>query len=343
MATRALRVAFVGFGNVGRRFAELLPGPYAQVLEEAGVRLRITGVATGSHGIAISARGLAPERLLRALKDGGLAPLHRDGRRPATTLAFVKRVPADVLVEISTLDPHRGEPATTHVRLALRRGLHVVTANKGPVAFAHRALTRLAAQNGVRFLHEGVVMDGTPIFNLVERCLLGVGARGFRGVLNSTTTRILSRMEDGMSARAALREAQEAGVAERDPSHDLEGWDAAVKGCAIANAVLGADVTPAHVRRQGITGITLRDVRAARKAGTRLRLVVRGRRQGSRVIVTVAPERIPDGDLLASEGADGILVLETEQMGEIGIWEGPLGVTQTAYALLADLVEIARA
>jgi homoserine dehydrogenase len=343
MANRVLRVAFVGFGNVGRRFAELLSGPYAEVLEEAGVRLRITGVATGRHGTAIAERGLAPERVLRALREGGLAPLHRDGRPPATTVAFVKRVPADVLVEISTLDPHHGEPATTHVRLALRRGLHVVTANKGPVAFAHRALTRLAEQNGVLFLHEGVVMDGTPIFNLVDRCLPGVGVRGFRGVLNSTTTRILSRMEEGVSARVALREAQEAGVAERDPSHDLEGWDAAVKGCAIANAVLGADVTPARVRRRGITGITLREVRGARKAGTRLRLVVRGRRKGGRVLVSVGPERIPDGDLLASEGADGILVLETEQMGEIGIWEGPLGVTQTAYALLADLVRIARA
>jgi homoserine dehydrogenase len=342
MSQRPLRLAFVGFGNVGRRFAELLPGPYARVLREAGVTATITGVATGRHGIAIDERGLDPADLLRLLrKDGDLGALHVDGRRPADSAAFVRRVPADVLVEISPLDPHHGEPATTHARLALRRGLHVVTANKGPVAFARRSLARLAARRGVLFLHEGAVMDGTPIFNLVERCLPGVGVTGFRGVLNSTTTRILSRMEEGVSARAALREAQEAGVAERDPTHDLEGWDAAVKGCAIANAIMDADVTPRQVKRRGITGITLADVRAARRAGTRLRLLVRGRRRGRRVLVSVAPERIPDGDLLASTGADGILVLETEQMGEIGIWEGPLGVTQTAYALLADLVRVA--
>ncbi len=339
---RTLRIALVGFGNVGRRFAELLPGPYGRVLRASGVRPVVTGIATGRHGLAIDPRGMSPRSALRLVRAGrSLAALHR-GAPLARVADFVRRVPADVLVEITPLDPRRGEPATSHVRAALRRGLHVVTANKGPVAFARRTLLALARRRRRLFLHEGAVMDGTPIFNLHERCLPGARILGFRGVLNSTTTRILSRMEEGATFDVALREAQAAGVAEADPQNDVDGWDAAVKGCAIANALMGADLRPRAVRRRGIAGITMADVRRGRAAGERIRLVVRGRRSGRRgVRVAVAPERIPIGDLLVTPGADGILVLETDLMREIGIWEGPGGVDQTAYAILSDLVAVA--
>jgi homoserine dehydrogenase len=254
--------------------------------------------------------------------------------------AFIRRVPADVLFEITPLEPRSGEPAIGHARRALGRGLHVVTANKGPVAYARRALLALARRRGVRFLHEGAVMDGTPIFNLAERCLPGARVTGFRGLLNSTTTRILSRMERGGSAQEALREAQAAGVTEADPSHDLEGWDAAVKGCVLANALMGAEVRPPQVRRRGITAITGAQARAALRSGHRLRLIVRAVRGPKGVAVSVAPERVPVGDFLVSAGSDGALVLGTDLMGEVGIWEGAGGVDQTAYALLSDLLAV---
>ncbi|HET7295357.1 MAG TPA: homoserine dehydrogenase [Vicinamibacteria bacterium] len=339
---RTLRLALVGFGNVGRRFAELLPGPYSRVLRANGVRPVVTGIATGRHGLAIDPRGLPLARALRLVRGGrSLDALHR-GKAVPDVAGFVRRVPADVLVELSPLDPRRGEPATSHVRAALRRGLHVVTANKGPVAFARRSLVALARRRGRLFLHEGVVMDGTPVFNLCERCLPGARILGFRGVLNSTTTRILSRMEAGVSFDAALREAQAAGVAEADPRNDVDGWDAAVKGCALANALMDADVRPRDVARVGIAGVSMTDVGGAREAGERIRLVVRGRRRGRSVRVSVAPERIPIGDLLVTPGADGILVIETDLMREIGIWEGPGGVDQTAFAVLSDLAAVAR-
>jgi homoserine dehydrogenase len=218
-----------------------------------------------------------------------------------------------------------------------------VTANKGPVAFALRRLSALARRRGRRFLHEGAVMDGTPIFNLAARCLPGVRVLGFRGVLNSTTTRILSSMEAGVSAAVALREAQRLGIAEADPRNDLDGWDAAVKGCALANALMDANVRPGDVRRKGISGIGLAQVRRAARQRSRIRLLVRGRRRGRGVRIRVAPEAIPVGDLLATPGADGIVVLETDLMGEIGIWEGAGGIDQTAYALLSDLMAVIRA
>jgi homoserine dehydrogenase len=341
--SRPLRIALLGFGSAGRAFAERFPGPYARALAGLGVRASVTGIATARHGAAIDARGLPLRRCLANVRAGrSLEPLHR-GFPLSSALDFIRQVPADVLFELTPLDPRRGEPATSHVRAALRRGLHVVTANKGPVAFALRELRRLAARRGRLFLHEGVVMDGTPVFNLAERCLPGARIRGFRGLLNSTTTRILTRMEQGVPFAQALREAQAAGVAEADPRNDIDGWDAAVKGCALANALMGADLRPRQVRRRGIAGIRPAEVRGALRRGERLRLVVRGRRAGRRVSVSVAPERLPADDLLVSRGSDGALVLETDLMREVGIWEGAGGVDQTAYALLSDLVAVARA
>jgi len=337
---RDLRIALVGFGNVGRRFAELLPGPFGRVLGAAGVRPVVTGIATRRHGRAIDPRGLDLRRCLRLARDGRpLDPLH-EWPDIGSTLDFVRTVPADALVEVSPLEPRTGEPATTHVGAALRRRLHVVTANKGPVAFALGRLRALARRRGRLFLHEGAVMDGTPVFNLVGRCLPGIRIRGFRGALNSTTSHILSRMEQGASAEEALREAQALGIAEADPAHDLEGRDAAVKGCALANALMGANLKPPSVPRRGITRITAGQVQAAVRAGRRVRLVVRAWRERGRVRVRVAPERIPLGDPLAVSGADAVLILDTDLMGEIGVVEGGGNVDQTAYALLSDLMAV---
>jgi len=340
--TRDIRIALLGFGNVGRRFAEQLRGPFARALESEGARARVTGIATARHGRAIDPRGIDLAHALRAVSKGGsLAPLHR-GAPAAEVRAFIARVPADVLVEVTTLDPKTGQPATSHVRQALGRGMHVVTANKGPVAFALRSLKALARRKRRLFLHEGAVMDGTPVFNLAERCLRGARILSFRGTLNSTTNLVLSRMEEGLTASAAVKEAQALGIAEADPGNDLEGWDAAVKGCAIANGLMGVSVRPSQVRRQGVVGLTTGDARRALRAGARLRLVVRGVRQGRRVRVSVAPERIPLGDPLSGTGPDAALVLETDLMGEIGVFERGATVDQTAYALLSDLIHVVR-
>jgi homoserine dehydrogenase len=327
---------------VGRRFARHLDGAYRDVLRRAGVRVSLTGIATARHGAAIDARGLRPRACLRAVEQGSLAPLHR-GRALRSTLEFVGRVPADVLIELSALDPHRGQPAIAHVETALRRGLHVVTANKGPVAFALARLRALARRRGRRFLYESAVMDGAPVFNLVARCLPGVRVQGFRGTLNSTTGYVLSRMERGASFEAALRGARRLGIVEADARHDLDGWDAAVKGCALAAALMDARVRPGAVRPRGIRGLSAAAVRRAARAGTPIRLVVRGERQGRAVRVRVGPERLPRGDVLAGAGSDSALVLETDLMGELAVVERGGTVDQTAYGVLADLLAIAGA
>jgi homoserine dehydrogenase len=300
----------------------------------------VTGIATARHGVAIDAGGLDPTACAAAVRDGrSLTPLHR-GPAVGSSLRFIRSVPADVLIEVTPLDPRRGEPATSHARAALRRGLHVITANKGPVAFARSALRTLAERRGLQFRHEGAIMDGTPVFNLLERCLPGVEVRAFRGTLNSTSSLVLARMENGTSARAALREAQTLGIAEADPSLDLDGWDAAVKLCALANTLWGTTLRPARVKRTGIAAVTRLDVRRAAKAGARLRLVARAERGRGRVLASVGPERVRLGDPLAGDGPDAALVLSTDLAGEVGVFQRGGTVDQTAYALLADLVAI---
>jgi homoserine dehydrogenase len=341
MRPRPLRVALIGFGHVGRRLAELLRGPYGRILRRAGVAVRITAIATGRHGLAVDGRGLPVPRALALARQGRpLDTLHR-GRPVASTGELIATAPYDVLVELSPLDPFTGEPATTHVAAALRRGRHVVTTNKGPLAHAARRLRALARRQGVRFLHEGAVMDGFPVFNLAGRCLRGAEVRAFRGVLNATTTRVLSRMEAGVPFDVALAEAQAAGVAEADPTFDLDGWDSAVKACALANVLMGASLHPADVERTSAREVTAEAVARAAAEGKRWRLVVRAERDGRRVHARVAPEELPLGDLLASDDADGVLVLDTDLMGEVGLVEGSGGVDQTAYAVLSDLLEIA--
>jgi len=240
---RDIRVALVGFGNVGRRFAEQLRGPYARALKAAGARARVTGIATASHGLAIDVRGLDLGRALQlAGKGRSLDALHH-GPRVSDVRGFIERVPADVLVEITTLEPRSGQPAIDHVRQALGRGMHVVTANKGPVAFALRPLRALAVRKERLFLHEGAVMDGTPVFNLVERCLRGARIVSFRGTLNSTTNLVLSRMEEGLTASAAVTEAQRLGIAE------------AMKG-RIVYRTPGSEVAEAVAKGEAELGIT---------------------------------------------------------------------------------------
>jgi len=336
-----LRIAFVGFGSVGRRFAERLAGPYARVLRSAGVKPRITGIATARHGSAVDARGLPIGRCLAAVRAGrSLGAFHR-GAPVGSGMDFIRRVPADVLVEATPLDPRRGQPAVDHVRAALRRGLHVVTANKGPLAFAYRSLKRLAERRARRFLFESAVMDGAPVFNMVERCLPGARVIGFRGTLNSTTSLVIDRMEQGATASAAVREAQSMGIAEADPSHDLDGWDAAVKGCALARVLMGASVPIARVHRRGIRGLSAAAVRAAAREGRHFRLVTRAERVRGGVRVSVVPESLPASDPLCGAGSDSALVLETDLAGEIAVLERGGTVEQTAYGLLADLVTVA--
>jgi homoserine dehydrogenase len=331
-----LDLIFVGYGNVARRAVKLLDELRGRLPFEA----RVVAVVTGHHGG--SAPGGWPESVPQPAADGGsnahviraLAAHHEDAARDGRL----------VCVETTLLDIRAGEPATAHVMAALKGRAHVVTANKGPVSFAHRALASLAQQVNRRFLFEGAVMDGVPIFNLVRESMPGATIRAFRGVVNSTTNHVLTRLEHGATFESSLAEMQAQGIAEADPTLDVDGWDAAAKTAALMNVLMDARVTPHDIARQGIRDVSGADVRAAIARGERLRLVASADRRKGAPTGRVRLEHLPAGDPLGNlEGQQNALLFDTDVLGEVGILERTGGLTQTAYAIVSDLAAIARA
>ena len=334
-------LALVGFGHVGRRFAALLDDSRGWLQQDLRLDCRVVAIAT-RHGCLLDPSGVDAQRAAARLASG-----HTIGA-PCSAADAIRQLaasdaPLRIVIETTTLDVRDGQPAIAHVEAALDSGCHVITANKGPTAFAYRRLARRAARAGVSFLFEGAVMDGVPIFNLVRETLPGVRVDGFRGIVNTTTQHILSAIERGEPFDAALARMQAEGIAEADPSMDVDGWDAAAKTAALANVLLDADLTPHTVDRQGLDAGTADAVRRAMASGRRLRLVVSAARDAERVRASVRLAELEPGDPLATlPGTANALVLSTDLLGDIAICQMSGNLTQTAYALLSDLATVAR-
>ena len=344
-----LALALVGFGNVGRRFLRLL--------DEASERLefqwRLVAIGTRHHGSVVDGEGIDARHALATVGAGhslsrlDADPHARSGidvvRQVTDALAEEANDGRLVVVETTVLDVERGEPATAHVHASLEGLAHVVTANKGPAAFAYRDLAQLALSVNRSFLFEGAVMDGIPVFNLVRDTLPGVAIEGFRGVINTTCQFALSEMEQGASFDDAIGEMQARGIAEADPSLDVDAWDAAAKTSALANVLMGADITPHDVARMGIRGVAPADLAHAARSGRRIRLIASASWRGGRLAARVEPEVLDAGDPLACLGPlENALYLRTEVLGEVGIVQRSSSLQHTAYALLSDLTSIAR-
>jgi homoserine dehydrogenase len=341
-----MRIALllVGFGHVGRRFVQLLDElkPY---LDEHGIEPVIVGIATKTRGAVWEGTGLGAIRIAQRVAGGDVVAPASTSPTAHSLIAQLGSLSTEVrvLVETTTLEVQFAEPAISHVRAALSAGAHVITANKGPVAHEYHELATHASNVGRQFLFEGAVMDGIPIFNLVRETMPGVSIRGFRGVVNSTTNHILTAMEQGEAFDDALRRMQAAGVAEADPSLDVDGWDAAAKVAAMANVWMDARMTPKDVRREGISAAdSTRVVRAAER-GRRVKLVGRATRTMSGVDASVQLEELAADDPLGSlDGQANALELDTDILGRVVITQRDGGLEKTAYALFADLMTIAK-
>lgn len=336
-----LRLAFIGFGNVARAFARILTTRAGELFGEYGLRYKTVAIATGTHGCVTSKDEIDLSDAVSCVERRNPVT-DLPGCEPADdSLAVLNQCNADVIFETTPLDIDSGEPSITHIRTALQRGIHVITANKGPIAFAYSDLKSLAERHNAQFRFEGTVMDGTPIFNLVELCLAGARVLGFSGVLNSTTNLILTGMEAGHSFEESLAEAKRRGIAEANADYDVDGWDAAVKAVALANVLMNAGARPAGVERTGIIDVSIKDVEAAADSGKVIRLVARADRSAVGVSLVVRPELVPRESLFGSlAGTSNALVIKTDLMGEIAVVEKDPGVEQTAYALLSDLIVV---
>ena len=318
-------LALIGYGNVAKRFVELLAGKQARLESDHDLTCRVVATATRRAGAFYG------------------------GERCRDAFEVIQRLggsDADlrIVVETTTLDIRDGEPAISHMRAGIDAGCHVVTANKGPVAFAYDELSEAAARAGVRFLFEGAVMDGIPVFNLVRETLPAVDIVGFEGVVNTTTNQIITALEAGEPFADALARMQAEGIAEADPSLDVDGWDAAAKTAALANVLMQARTTPRHVRRRGLDATTAEAARQALSRGHRLKLVASARRDDTGALsLVVEPRELPREHLLAGlAGGANALILDTDILDRIAICQLSGSLTQTAYALVADIITVAR-
>ncbi|MBI3654587.1 MAG: homoserine dehydrogenase [Acidobacteria bacterium] len=335
------KLAFTGFGKVAQEFARMLLSRQALLAQTYHLDWRITGIATGSHGCVVSASGINLQEALHCMKKAQSLVQLSGTTAVADTESFVDVCDADMMFETTPLSPMDGEPAATYIRKALQRGIDVISANKGPVACAYQELQELAKQHNAQWRFEGTVMDGTPIFNLQEFCLPAVAIKSFTGVLNSTTNVILTGMEEGRTFAEGLAEAQRLGIAEANADYDLEGWDAAVKAVALANVLMNANRHPREVQPQGIGGLSLADFAKARQQGKTYRLLASATLGDTGVHIEVAPQAVALDSWFANiKGTSSALVIATDLMGEIAVLEIHPRLTQTAYALLSDLLRI---
>jgi homoserine dehydrogenase len=338
-----VNMALLGFGNVGRALARLLLRKTEVLSQEYGVTFSVTGIATHSRGLAINPTGLDLTQALSLVDSGEKLDSLHQGAPVANTAAFITACPADVVLEATWLNPHTGQPATDYVRAALEAGRHVVTANKGPVAFAYRELTQLARKHDRGFFFESTVMDGAPVLGMGREAFLASTVSRIRGILNSTTNYVLTCLENGIPFDEAVAQAQRIGVAEADPSTDLEGWDAAVKTVVLANVLMGADLRPTDVARTGIMGITPSDAQAALAADTRIKLVCEAVRQDNMVLATVRPMRLPFADPLSQVSqTSSAVTFELDTLHHLTLVEGDTDPTTTAYGMLVDMLNILR-
>ncbi len=341
MEKKKIRICMVGFGNAGRAFCRMLLYKSEELESTYGYEPVVTAICTKTKGILLNTGGLNLQQAIEeAEQRGGFLP-DNTGLYQGTVLEAIERSCADVLLELSTLSIFDGQPAITHIEKALDLGMHVVTANKGPIAWAYSRLKEKADSRNRMFLFEATVMDGTPVYNLVKETLPGCRVIAFKGILNSTTNFILEEMEKGASYEASLKEAQMRGFAEADPSMDIDGWDAAAKTAALINVLLKGEVTPIEIRRTGISAITLDEINRARSEGKKIKLLCEGRRTTDGITGIVHPVKLDEKDFFSLiDATSSILSITTDLMGEICIVEKDPEIQQTAYGIFSDFLTI---
>lgn len=342
---KTVNLALLGFGNVGRAFAELLLEKEDDLEEEYGLSFQVVGIATGSHGAAVDPAGINLIQALDQVRRGAdLDELSVTSL--GSSREFIAACPADALLESTPVSYRDGQPALDYLTAALERGMHALTANKGPVVHGYRELTARAGKVGKSFLFESAVMDGAPVFSLARCGLPGARVNAIRGVLNSTTNLILTRMETGDEFDEAVAYTQEIGIAETDPSGDIDGWDAAIKVAALVTVLMDLPLTPDQVERAGIREITREQVTQAEQHQQRWKLICTARRSESApggIKAAVRPELVDSSSpLYHAAGTSAVLEVESDVLGKLTLREENPTPRTTAYGLLADLLNALR-
>lgn len=341
MTNNNIKIAILGFGNVGKAFAKLLSEKETEIFEKFNLYVSVVAISTKSKGCLVNENGIDLNGILNDLKTLNHFDEKRSDYKVMSSIEVAESIDYDILFELTPLKIFSGQPAIDHISAALNRGKHAVSANKGPIAWAFEQLRDLAAKNNVLFYYETTVMDGTPVFNLVDETLKLCKVTKIIGILNSTTNFILEEIANGKSYDEAIAEGKKRSFVEEDPSMDTEGWDAAAKTAALLNVLMGANITPYDVDRKGIEDITYEQIKEAEKRGNVIKLICYGGIEDGKVIARVRPEEVHKNSLLSNiNGTTSIVSITTDLMGTVSIVEHEPEIEQTAYGVFSDLIRV---
>jgi homoserine dehydrogenase len=344
MVEMITRIAFIGFGVVGQGLAEILLEQKKELKTKFGFNFEVVAISDKLKGSVYSENGLDLHKILDLMKSTGKIEEYPEGIKGWDSIQTITETNANLIIEVSWTDINTGEPAISHIKAAIGCHKHVVMTNKGPIALAARELLSMAKKNGVEIRFEGTVLSGTPAINLGIYNLASSKITRIAGIVNGTTNYILTEMEKGLSYEVALKQAQDLGYAEADPTADVEGYDALGKIVILTNVVMGGNITKDQVPCQGITKITSQDINNAREEGKRWKLIAGAEmKEDGSVEAYVKPEKIPlDHPLAAVSGPINALTYTTKYLGNVTIVGPGAGREATGYALLTDILDIHR-
>jgi len=333
-----MRIVLIGFGNLGRGLSRAFIQKAGFLRETHGL-VPCVVAAVDEFGAAVDEKGLNLARLLNVAENKGTVTAYEGGKRGKTALDIIGNVEADVVYELTPTNIKTGEPSLAHIKRAMLAGKHVITSNKGPLVVAFSELDSLAKKCGVEFRYSASVGGAVPVIGLARKLLAGNEIQEIRGVLNGTTNYVLTRMStEGAPFEIVLREAQELGIAEKDPTLDIRGVDTACKITILANSLLGMNAKLGDVRVTGIDRISPEVIRLAKEAGQTIKLIGIARR-GS---LEVGPKLVPLGHPLAVSGTLNAVTFELDLAREISIAGFGAGPKETSSSLLGDLIDIHR-
>ena len=337
-----LKLALLGFGSAGQAFARMLSEKEDEIRKTYGRGVRVTAIVTRSKGTVVDPSGID---LVKACGDIDACGRFADGTPGLCGLSafdVLRDADYDAVCELTPLNIFTGQPAIDHIKAAFARGKHVVSANKGPIAWAFDELSAMAAEKGCLFFYETTVMDGTPVFNLVEHTLKLCRVTEVSGILNSTTNYILEELAAGKAYEDILAAGKALGFIEADPSMDVDGYDAAAKVTALLNVLMKAHLTPDKVDRTGIAGITAETIKEAAGRGKVIKLLCRGglMEDGS-IQASVKPVEVDRNDMLAAiDSTTSVVSITTDLMGKLSVIEHAPEIQQTAYGIFGDVLRV---
>jgi len=346
---KELKIAIVGFGEIGQAFAQVLLDKGEEVKKRFDTRLSVVCIATRSRGNVVDAWGIDLHKALDNMKEKGSLEGVMGYETRRTPMELIQSVEYDIMVELTPMELTMSEASYGYLKTALKRGKHAITANKATVAWAYKELKELAIKNKAMFMYEATVMDGMPLFNMKRNALDMCDILEIKGILNRTTNFILDEMtthhEKGLDE--VVEEAKMQPFVESDPRLDIEGYDAAAKVAVLANVLMAAEVTPDDVEFQGIADVTQDDIADAEKRGNVIKLMCRAFKEDGTVKCQVRPEEVSKTSIYAQiEETSSILTLKTDVMGELTFVEeahNPMEATgQSAYGILSDIMYLVK-